>query len=190
MRAEILKLMDEHRKNPDVTQATTFQFDALEGELQISGVFVRVYIAQPTYQLSDPFEFAKGMVKFIHSTVVAGRQASFKAKAEDEKDESNAALWSHNLSQLQRQHLYQTLVALQLLFESVPKLLGLMASPSALAPILACLDPACLRGHKEEHGGFPGEFLGWMLQLGPRLVDMILFASLFSDGMYRIFHSI
>lgn len=164
--------MEEHRRDPDISQATAFQFAALEGELQISGVFVRIYIAQPNYQLSDPFEFAKGMVKYIHSAVVAGRQTISSSKAEGGEEESSSALWSHQLNQLQRQHLYQTLVALQLLFESVPKLLGLMASPSALAPVLACLDPACLRGHKERQDDAPGKYLHWNFFMHVRFVDI------------------
>lgn len=153
LRAEVLKLMESQREKPDTTELVTFHFEALEGELVIAGVFVRIYISQPNFQLSGPFEFAKGLVKFIHSSVVAGRQADHKGV--EGAETAQGSNWSKALNQLERRHLYESLLALQLLFENLPKLMGLMSSPSALAPVLACMDPGCQRGHLGELGNCP-----------------------------------
>lgn len=67
MRKEVMELMDRQRSNPDINEATNFKFKELEGELQISGVYVRIYNQQPSFALTDPVEFCKGLIKFIHS---------------------------------------------------------------------------------------------------------------------------
>ena len=40
---------------------------AAQGELVVANVFVRVFIAQPAFQLSDPAGFTKGLVSWIHA---------------------------------------------------------------------------------------------------------------------------
>ena len=150
MRKEITSLMDAQRQKPDISQAVDFQFKALDGELQISGVYVRVYNEQPTFRLSDPVEFCKGLVKFIHTTILNSDKFSEEAleKTGSGSSDPEEKWWSLSLPALQRRHLSEALTALQNLFENVPRMMGLVASSSALAPLQACLEPACYRGHK------------------------------------------
>ncbi|GMH45130.1 hypothetical protein BSKO_13087 [Bryopsis sp. KO-2023] len=156
MRTEVLKLMEQQKSQPDPSKTVEFKFDALDGELQINGVYVRVFNLQPAFQLTAPFEFCKGLVKFVHTVVVSGRQVKPSpggeeaAAGENGNDPVLENLWSVRLESLARRHLYESMMALHLVFENVPKLMGLIASPSALAPLLACLDPGCVRGHKGE----------------------------------------
>eukprot|EP00210_Caulerpa_lentillifera_P007523 g7188.t1 len=151
MKKEIVELMEKQRKNPDITKAVDFEFKALDGELQISGVYVRIYNKQPLFRLTDPVEFCKGLVKFIHNTILNSDQFTEESTSQipvqrDPEDH----WWSLALPQLHRRHLQESLIALQNLFENVPKMMGLVASASALTPLQTCLEPACYRGHKSE----------------------------------------
>lgn len=38
----------------------------MQGELVVAGVFVRVYNEQPTFLVSDPPSFCKGLVSYLH----------------------------------------------------------------------------------------------------------------------------
>ena len=38
----------------------------MQGELVVAGVFVRVYNEQPTFPVSDPPAFCKGLVSYLH----------------------------------------------------------------------------------------------------------------------------
>ncbi len=38
----------------------------MQGELVVAGVFVRVYNEQPTFAISDPPSFCKGLVSYLH----------------------------------------------------------------------------------------------------------------------------
>ncbi|CAD7701733.1 unnamed protein product, partial [Ostreobium quekettii] len=150
MRAEVLSLMEAQRECPDANAAAEFRFDALEGELQISGVFVRVYNEQPTFQLYEPAEFCKGLVRFIHTTVAlpaAAAQNTGNGKLKGPKLGGREDF--SDLTMLQKRHFLQTLTALQNLFENVPRLMGLLAAAPALAPLLSCLDPVCKMGHQK-----------------------------------------
>lgn len=146
MRKEIVTLMEKQREKPEIAAAVDFKFKALEGELQISGVYVRVYNEQPAFRLSDPVEFCKGLIKFIHTTIQKTEQSNEESESASEK----TGLWSVRLEKLGRRHLNESLTALQNLFENVPKMMGLVASTSALSPLLACMEPATLRGHQVE----------------------------------------
>lgn len=38
----------------------------LQGELVVANVFVRVYNEQPTFPVTDPAAFCKGLVSYLH----------------------------------------------------------------------------------------------------------------------------
>lgn len=157
MKKEIVELMEKQRKHPDITKAVDFQFKALEGELQISAVYVRVYNEQPLFRLTDPVEFCKGLVKFIHNTILNSDQFTEDSTAEvSVQRDPEDHWWSLALPPLSRRHLQESLTALQNLFENVPKMMGLVASASALTPLQTCLEPSCCRGHKSEETNWTG----------------------------------
>lgn len=43
-----------------------YRCGALQGELVVANVFVRVYNEQPTFPVSDPAAFCKGLVSYLH----------------------------------------------------------------------------------------------------------------------------
>ena len=59
MREELLAQLEEQRACPDIAAATGFSFAALEGELTVAGVFVRVFVEQPGFAVADPAAFCK-----------------------------------------------------------------------------------------------------------------------------------
>ena len=59
MREELLAQLEEQRASPDIAAATSFSFAALEGELTVAGVFVRVFVEQPGFAVADPAAFCK-----------------------------------------------------------------------------------------------------------------------------------
>ena len=90
MREELLELMTTHREayaKGTVTAAhqagasgmlpagpaaalapRDFAYSSLKGELVVAGVFVRVYNEQPSFALSDPAAFCKGLVTWLHAS--------------------------------------------------------------------------------------------------------------------------
>ena len=59
MREELLAALAEQRAAPDIDAAAGFSFAALEGELTVAGVFVRVFVEQPAFAVADPAAFCK-----------------------------------------------------------------------------------------------------------------------------------
>jgi hypothetical protein len=59
MREELLEALAEQRASPDIATAADFSFKALEGELTVAGVFVRIFVEQPTFAVADPAAFCK-----------------------------------------------------------------------------------------------------------------------------------
>ena len=59
MREELLTLLEEQRSAPDAAKAAGFRFEALQGELVVAGVFVRIFNEQPDFAVQDPAAFCK-----------------------------------------------------------------------------------------------------------------------------------
>ena len=48
--------------------ATIFKrVSVLQGELVVAGVFVRIYNEQPSFAVTDPAAFTKGLVTWVHA---------------------------------------------------------------------------------------------------------------------------
>lgn len=59
MREEVSQLMEASREDPASAQIGGFRFDSLRHELVVAGVFVRVYIQQPEFEVAEPDTFAR-----------------------------------------------------------------------------------------------------------------------------------
>lgn len=59
MRDELLAALADQRASPDIAVAAGFTFVALEGELTVAGVFVRIFVEQPAFAVADPAAFCK-----------------------------------------------------------------------------------------------------------------------------------
>lgn len=128
MREELLEAAESQKICPDVRAASQHTFKAIQGELVIAGVFVRVYNEQPSFSLADPNSFCKGLVTYLHSQE---RQAP--PGSEGKRNE---------------EHILAAVTALQHVLEAAPRLLGLLATKQAQEPIIASLSPAIEAGHR------------------------------------------
>ncbi|KAK9915634.1 hypothetical protein WJX75_001835 [Coccomyxa subellipsoidea] len=155
MREEVLAQMEAARDNPDkAVTAQGFRFEALQGELVVANVFVRVYNEQPTFPVSDAASFCKGLVSYLHTQVQSSwfKDASSAAPAaQGDLDEAAETL------KRERAHMSEAVLALRNILEAQPRLSALMASQSALSPILNCIEPICRRLHQLEAEGMGGE---------------------------------
>ncbi|KAK9809260.1 hypothetical protein WJX72_012293 [[Myrmecia] bisecta] len=154
MREELLTRMEAARMDPAAAAAPQagFRFAALEGELVVAGVFVRVYNEQPGFPVADTAAFCKGLVTYIHGVVRAEEAEPPQASASDaDKHADREAL------QRKRTHLVSALTALRNVIEAHPKLAALLASRPALAPLLNCIEPICRRLHKQPASGTPAK---------------------------------
>ena len=80
---------------------------------------------------------------FIIWMVKGGHAVGKESAAEEEDEAAAAAAVAAAAARLQRTHLQEALAALQRVFDVHAKLATLMASRSALAPLLACIAPVC-----------------------------------------------
>lgn len=156
LRAELLTLLEAHRSGSlDVAALAQHQYGGLRNELSINGVYVRVYNHSPGTLPADTAAFFKGLVRHVHQLI-------------NEQAERGAAVGL--LDSNRRGQVLQCLTALSHLLELEPRLLGVLASKSALAPVVAGLLPAVLAtapsagasqqvaaAHKAEHGSETGE---------------------------------
>lgn len=142
MRQELVKMMEAQREAPDMTALVNFQYQSLRKELQVEGVFVRVFNAKGTATLAgqDSSNFCKGLVRYLFDKVIGqasgGRDITTKLSAED----------VHNV--------LDVLQALTVLLEAEPRLLGLLSSKSALSPLVACLVPAATASRSRAEESF------------------------------------
>ncbi|KAK9822709.1 hypothetical protein WJX81_005943 [Elliptochloris bilobata] len=151
MREEVLAKLEAARVDPGAAPpAAAFRFKALEGELVVAGVFVRVFNEQPAAALADPAAFCRGLVTYVHAQAAP---AAFAQAAAD----SAAAARSGNKAGAEaaarrRAHLVAALTALRGVVEAHARLAALFASRSALQPLLNCIEPACQRLHAAPAG--------------------------------------
>lgn len=126
MREELLNAAEAQRTSPNLTMATQHSYKALQGELVVSGVFVRVYNEQPSFVLFNPGGFCKGLVTFLYqsSSSCSGGGGGEGGEGRNEK------------------HILSALTALKHVLESNPRLLGLLATKQAQEPIITWLLPA------------------------------------------------
>lgn len=68
MRDDLAELMETHSQDPAhaLTPLHTFTHTSLQREHCVSGVFVRIYINNPAFPLSDHSAFCKGLVTHLH----------------------------------------------------------------------------------------------------------------------------
>lgn len=139
MREELLSVLASQRDSgADAETLSRFTFTRLQGELQVEGVFVRVFIRRSRGGLPpDPPAFCKGLVRFLHRMLV-------------EQACDGTAL--HTLSVDERSDVQAVLEALSTLLELEPRLLGVLAARAALAPLLAVLVPAASWPRDVAHG--------------------------------------
>ena len=145
MREELAKAAEEHRRSPGaeaLTTASKYSYASLRGELVVAGVYVRVYIEQPSFPLKDSVSFCKGLVTRIHALLQQGRSSdkgiSIKTEGGEEEE---------SLEQRRRRHLQQCLSALSCVLDVHPRLMGVLATKPALEPLLGCIAPVCELGH-------------------------------------------
>ena len=134
---------------------------ALEGELVVAGVFVRLYNEQADFPIPDPPAFCKSLVAFINmeskalpSSPAMSRTSSgrLRPKSPGPPERGDASVvakgigkasWKEDAQTMRRRHLVEALLAFQNVLEAHQRLAALMASRSALAPLLNCIEPAC-----------------------------------------------
>jgi hypothetical protein len=131
MREELLALLASQRSGaPSLPALLAFSFEALAGELVVARVFVRVFIETPAPRsVTDPAALCKGLVTHVFHAQQA-QQAGVQAQSARARGEEG---------EVERQHLRQALRALDLLLESAPRLLGLLATKSAVDPLLSAI---------------------------------------------------
>ncbi|KAK9868448.1 hypothetical protein WJX84_004951 [Apatococcus fuscideae] len=167
MREELLGMLEAMRGDPAGTPLPnrSFQYKALEGELVVAGVFVRLYNEQADFPIPDPPAFCKSLVAFINmeskalpSSPAMSRTSSgrLRPKSPGPPERGDASVvakgigkasWKEDAQTMRRRHLVEALLAFQNVLEAHQRLAALMASRSALAPLLNCIEPACRRMH-------------------------------------------
>ncbi|GAX72903.1 hypothetical protein CEUSTIGMA_g358.t1 [Chlamydomonas eustigma] len=197
MREELLTVLREMEEagGCNTTTVSKWSHTRLMGELQLGGVFVRVYNAQPSPPPPNTEGFCKALVTFLYERLIetppeGGLLQLLRQMAEQTPSSSMggvagqqdnvtretglAALGAAGQSLVS--HLRQVLQALGLLLQSDARLLGLVASTSAIAPIAACMQPAALltgdcaaRGKHE-----PGLVLEAADQLAVASIELLL----------------
>ena len=66
----------------------------MQGELVVAGVFVRVYNEQPTFMVSDPPAFCKGLVSYLHVQTQSPQFRAAQAATQEPVPEGAACLQS------------------------------------------------------------------------------------------------
>ena len=74
MREELLEALTDQRASPDIAAAADFSFKALDGELTVAGVFVRIFVEQPTFAVADPAAFCKARGLLVRAHQFCRRQ--------------------------------------------------------------------------------------------------------------------
>jgi DnaJ family protein C protein 13 len=149
MREELATAAEEHRRMPGaeaIATAAQYSYASLRGELIVAGVYVRVYIEQPSFALKDSVAFCKGLVTKIHALqqerqTITTSDASGRTAANFNGEEEES------LEQRRRRHLSQCLTALASVLDVQPRLMGVLATKPALEPLLGCIAPVCELGH-------------------------------------------
>ena len=135
-----------------VAELARFRYPSLEGELVVSGVYVRAYCAEPGFPLDDGAAFLKGLVSHVHDFVQKEEQeaeeASFPAADDAEADAKKKKRQKEKLTA--RRHLAESLRALRLALEACPRAAAVMASRPALAPLLAVVERGTPKVKKEQ----------------------------------------
>ncbi|KAK9807966.1 hypothetical protein WJX73_008492 [Symbiochloris irregularis] len=157
MREQLLAQMEAARSDASAAlPPSNFTYTAIQGELVVAGVFVRIFNEQPAYALSDAAAFAKGLVTWVNACAGAslGPDAQQLTKSSQGHEAGEEAL-----SELgrQRAHLAGALTALRNVVEAQPRLAALLAARPALAPLLNCLSPICRRLHTFSEAPDPGQ---------------------------------
>jgi DnaJ family protein C protein 13 len=129
--------------NRDTCTPSLAPLQCLRGELVVAGVFVRLYAEQPGFQLSDPPAFCKALVTYIYQEQQAGDE---KAEQQQQQGQQGQAGSEAAAAAQRREHLLQALRALRSVLEGAPRLLGLLATRTAVDPLLQCLRPAVEAG--------------------------------------------
>ncbi|GLC44152.1 hypothetical protein PLESTM_001561500 [Pleodorina starrii] len=106
-----------------VSRLCSFSHTSLAGELVVGGVFVRVFNERPSELPPDPPAFCKALVRFLFDALLPLPPAILPPPAS-------------------LPPLLAVLAATARLLDSEPRLLGVLASRSALSPFVACLQPA------------------------------------------------
>ena len=140
MRSLLLAALDEAgEKRSSVAELACFRYPSLEGELVVSGVYVRAYCSEPGFPLADGTAFVKGLVSHVHDFVVReGGEGPPAPASAAPPDDDDAARDKGRLTA--RRHLAESLRALRLALEACPRAAAAMASRPALAPLLAIVE--------------------------------------------------
>eukprot|EP00898_Chlorokybus_atmophyticus_P007654 jgi/Chlat1/7890/Chrsp66S00581 len=163
-RRELLAYVEKQAQSPmpdgtyDMGPVSYFVYESLADELQVGGIYIRVYNQQPAYKPADMPAFCDALVAYIRYVMkafrdsevqkreVAAKQASTGASPEHAAAVSSAALIasgnSENKSNQLLQRLEMVLQALKTLLAADPTLATRFTSRQQLAPILGCLAAA------------------------------------------------
>ncbi|GFR46451.1 hypothetical protein Agub_g8025, partial [Astrephomene gubernaculifera] len=123
---------EQEQRPSALSSLQRFSHGQLSGELVVGGVYVRVFIARPNELPPDPAGFCKALVRYLFDALLPlppGSLPPVSASASASTSSSLPALLS-------------ALTATRLLLLSEPRLLGLLASRSALSPFVGALQPA------------------------------------------------
>ncbi|GIM04041.1 hypothetical protein Vretimale_8678, partial [Volvox reticuliferus] len=101
----------------------SFSHAALAGELVVGGVFVRVFNERPSELPPDPSKFCKDLVRYLFDALLPLPPGSLPPASS-------------------LPPLLAVLAATGHLLDAEPRLLGVLASRSALSPFVSCLQPA------------------------------------------------
>ena len=126
MRAALLAFLAGAAKDRAPPAAlASFSYPALAGELVVAGVYVRAYCDDPGFVLADPAAFVRGLAGAVHAYnggVASGAAAPPRVSPAD------------------RRHLAECLTALRAALEASPAAGGVLATRSALAPLVSVVE--------------------------------------------------
>ncbi|GIL47629.1 hypothetical protein Vafri_4396, partial [Volvox africanus] len=111
---------------------SSFSHAALAGELVVGGVFVRVFNERPSELPPDPSQFCKDLVRYLFDALLPLPPGSLPSAAS-------------------LPPLVAVLAATGHLLDAEPRLLGVLASRSALSPFVSCLQPAAYQALRNPH---------------------------------------
>ncbi|KAK8945096.1 hypothetical protein KSP39_PZI008112 [Platanthera zijinensis] len=167
-RAELLKYVDEQRANQgpdgsyDLTVIRSFFYQALNKELYVGNVYLRVYNNQPDYEISEGETFCVALLKFVsdlvHSlshldsysqnkidSINALEESLNVQKGQNNEETANEGLLSSSIDEKSNEedeamkNLKVGLIALQNLLTSNPSLASVFSMKERLAPLFECL---------------------------------------------------
>lgn len=175
-RAELLKFVDEQRANQcpdgsyDLTELHSFSYQALDKELLVGNVYLRVYNNQPDYEINEAETFCVALLKFISDLMHslnhfdsynqnkidpknAPEESLNVMNGQNNEETANEGLLSSSIEENSNKeddlvkNLRVGLIALQNLLTSNPSLAAVFSIKERLTPLFECLTVAFPSGN-------------------------------------------